>query len=319
MMNSLSRRSQECPLPLQRGWQGGERELVSKTLWWGLLKQTYFILFDIVRHCWHLPRSQECHLHLEDRTYWRMLFLYLDALTFPRAISSSLWTSFSTTCQSAAVGSGGERGGTCDTCGGIKSISNSVVNLSRSLHFLDHTPPVIFQEERPDVLHLLLLLLKHHPPCCNCNLLKRSWITFTFSEKMACIIFWTPAVECVVEGWHSCKAILLQLPPSSSTLLPPFLTSYLVSRSYFYFTSNAVIPAATDLLSFKDLIISSIPVTSCSSSNSKNFSGIGPLTLFVPTAAFSSSESSYPGPGTFSVSQSPSQCQAAATAGEPLE
>ena len=32
-----------------------------------------------------------------------------DALTLPRAISPSLWTSCSTTCQSAAGGIGGER------------------------------------------------------------------------------------------------------------------------------------------------------------------------------------------------------------------
>ena len=81
-----------------------------------------------------------------------------------------------------------------------ESISNSAVNLSKSLHFLDHTSNVLFQEEPPNVPYLLLLLLKHHPLCCNWNLLKRSWITFTFSEKMACDICWTSAAECEVEG-----------------------------------------------------------------------------------------------------------------------
>ena len=148
------------------------------------LKQTYFILFDIVRLCWHLPRSQECHPHLEerqnlakkekrDRTWWRkskrlriyclsdhnmnvactiisigMLWLFLLlSLQLLRQIANLLQVEVE--AKEGPVIQWEEQG-----------LSNSVANLCRSLHFLEHTPSVLFQEEPLDVPHLLLLLLK---------------------------------------------------------------------------------------------------------------------------------------------------------------
>ena len=82
--------------------------------------------------------------------------------------------------------------------------------------------------------------------CCNWNLLKRNWISFTFNENMTCDISWTTAVGCV-EGCHS-------LPTSPPAFIIIFMfysrRNLLTSLSFTRATSTtAVNSTGTDVLS----------------------------------------------------------------------